>query len=186
MKKIVCLILVCILLISLSSCINKNNTQETSSDKTQTSNTKETDITKGYNDETNASRISGTEESVENGKSVDTVEYLISFENNAGISSAILVLDYNTELLLLNNVEFIGEYADGAEEPNIRSASVKLLWCDLVTCTQTDFAKLTFKVVSENIVLAQDDVRVYYEEGNVCDINENDIFVSIRCERIKL
>ena len=95
-------------------------------------------------------------------------------------------MDYNTELLLLNNVEFIGEYADGAEEPNIRSASVKLLWCDLVTCTQTDFAKLTFKVVSENIVLAQDDVRVYYEEGNVCDINENDIFVSIRCERIKL
>lgn len=115
----------------------------------------------------------------------DTVEISVRIKNNPGIAAAILSVSYNTEALSLINVAYGDDFASGGEEPNIDAQPVNLVW----SATEENkndgtLAILTFKVENDVKLGSVVPVKIIYKNGDICDLNENNVEFAVERGRI--
>ncbi len=109
-----------------------------------------------------------------------SVEVDISLNNNPGIASMVCNVSYDTNVLALTNVAYGDDFASKGVEPYINGSPVKLVWSDVTEqTTDSVFATLTFTVSDTAESGTTTNVTLSYSQGDICDIDENDVDFTI-------
>lgn len=116
-----------------------------------------------------------------------SVEVDISLNNNPGIASMVCNVSYDTNFLTLTNVAYGADFASKGVEPYINGSPVKLVWSDVTEqTTDSVFATLTFTVSDTAESGTTTNVTLSYSQGDICDIDENDVDFTIENSTITI
>lgn len=102
----------------------------------------------------------------------DTVEVYVTLENNPGFSAASIEISFDDTNIELTKAELCGNFAVGAQVADKNLPYFTFLKGE--NTTDSEFLKLTF-TIAEDAALGDIPVTVLYEEGNISDIDENDV-----------
>ena len=102
----------------------------------------------------------------------DTVEVYVTLENNPGFSAASIEISFDDTNIELTKAELCGNFAVGAQVADKNLPYFTFLKSE--NTTDSEFLKLTF-TIAEDAALGDIPVTVLYEEGNISDIDENDV-----------
>ena len=102
----------------------------------------------------------------------DTVEVYVTLENNPGFSAASIEISFEDTNIELTKAELCGNFAVGAQVADKNLPYFTFLKGE--NTTDSEFLKLTF-TIAEDAALGDIPVTVLYEEGNISDIDENDV-----------
>ena len=102
----------------------------------------------------------------------DTVEVYVTLENNPGFSAASIEISFEDTNIELTKAELCGNFAVGAQVADKNLPYFTFLKSE--NTTDSEFLKLTF-TIAEDAALGDIPVTVLYEEGNISDIDENDV-----------
>ena len=102
----------------------------------------------------------------------DTVEVYVTLENNPGFSAASIEISFDDTNIELTKAELCGNFAVGAQVADKNLPYFTFFKGE--NTTDSEFLKLTF-TIAEDAALGDIPVTVLYEEGNISDIDENDV-----------
>ena len=102
----------------------------------------------------------------------DTVEVYVTLENNPGFSAASIEIRFDDTNIALTEAELCGEFAVGAQVAGDNLPYFTFFKGE--NTTDSEFLKLTF-TIAEEAALGDIPVTIFYEEGNISDIDENDV-----------
>lgn len=102
----------------------------------------------------------------------DTVEVYVTLENNPGFSAASIEISFDDTNIELTKAELCGNFAVGAQVADKNLPYFTFLKGE--NTMDSEFLKLTF-TIAEDAALGDIPVTVLYEEGNISDIDENDV-----------
>ena len=102
----------------------------------------------------------------------ETVEVYGTLENNPGFSAASIEISFEDTNIELTKAELCGNFAVGAQVADKNLPYFTFLKGE--NTTDSEFLKLTF-TIAEDAALGDIPVTVLYEEGNISDIDENDV-----------
>ena len=109
----------------------------------------------------------------------ETVILPITIKNNPGFAAMILDLKYDEKVLTLQKVTFSPEYVEGGEDANLSKNPVRIVWSSIENSTaNSDLVILEFKVNS-GTRLTESSIQLSYDNGNICDIDENDVLFDV-------
>ena len=111
---------------------------------------------------------------------------IVELKNNPGIAGARLYVGYDAKLTFVS-VEYGTELlaTKGAESPDTSSNPILLVWSDMETFSyDAVFATFTFTVPNNAAVGDIFIITLASGEGEICDINENDVLFTLENGKI--
>lgn len=106
----------------------------------------------------------------------DTVTLYVTLENNPGFSAASVKIDFDNTNITLINAELCEGFAAGAFVSYDNLPYITFVKSE--NTTESEFLKLTF-TIAENAELGDISVTVLYTEGDISDIDENNVNFNI-------
>ena len=106
----------------------------------------------------------------------DTVNLYVTLENNPGFSAASVKIDFDNTNITLINAELCEGFAAGAFVSYDNLPYITFVKSE--NTTESEFLKLTF-TIAENAELGDISVTVLYTEGDISDIDENNVNFNI-------
>ena len=106
----------------------------------------------------------------------DTVNLYVTLENNPGFSAASVKIDFDNTNITLISAELCEGFAAGAFVSYDNLPYITFVKSE--NTTESEFLKLTF-TIAENAELGDISVTVLYTEGDISDIDENNVNFNI-------
>ena len=110
----------------------------------------------------------------------ETVNIPVSVKNNPGFSAMILDVVYDDNVVTLEKIQFTEDYAEGGVDANLDINPVRIVWAQMKNSTEnSDIAVLKFKVNENAQPNTATAIRLSYDKGNICDIDENYVLFDV-------
>lgn len=115
----------------------------------------------------------------------DIVNVEINIKNSPGIASAILSVDFDSELTL-ESVTYNSAIGGITQEPSALSSPVKLSWMSLNPVSgDALFATLSFKV-PDGAGFGKRAISISYNPDDVCNIDENNVNFEVQSGNVEI
>ena len=106
----------------------------------------------------------------------DSVDVMVSLQNNPGIASAILTLAYDADVFELAEVIYNTDIGGQTVQPQMMNSPVRLYWINGFANAEGDFVLATMRFNVKNEVAQGDyDITLSYEADDVYDISEKNL-----------
>lgn len=157
----------------LDKLLSENKQVETDKEQISSANGNTGDVQKEYTEPT---LVLGKASA----KPGETVCITLTIKNNPGFAAAILDVEYDENVLVLEKINFAKDYEDGGEEANLNKNPVRIVWSSLENNTKdSEMAILEFKVNDDAKSDTVTDIRLSYDKGNICNLDENDVLFDV-------
>lgn len=110
----------------------------------------------------------------------DTVTVKVSFVQSPGIAGCRLILEFDNENLILDQLQYGNTFIDDAEMPGDLNSPTVLSWCKLDNVDgDHTFAELTFQISDSAKIFSVFPITVFYADGDMVDLDENNVDFAI-------